>query len=302
MTGFGTAHRDWEGPDGQSGSRRVSVEVRSVNGRFLELKVRQPFGVAVDAAVRKRVERRVRRGRVDLWVHVMAPEGSGLASLGIDAGQLRQLAEAAVDARRIAVEAGLEVRQPNVLELMRFLVGDKHRNDSSLGPPTFLPDLVDDALEGLCAMRDTEGESLERTLAGLFDELAEHVEIVRETLAPEAARIEARVLERMESCAIKAGLEGADRDRVAHEVAALLTRGDVTEEFDRIRSHLGQVRTVLGEALHAGQGKKLDFLVQELLRETTTIGSKITAHRGSAAVIAAKGTIERIREQVQNVE
>ncbi len=302
MTGFGTAHRDWDGLDGEGGSRRVSVETRSVNGRFLELKVRQPFGVAVDAAVRKRVERRVRRGRVDLWIHVMAPEGSGLASLGIEAGQVRQLAEAAVEAGRIAADAGLEVRRPNILEIMRFLAGDKHRVEPRSGPPGFIEELVDEALDGLCAMRDAEGESLQRTLAGLFDELAGHVELIRETLGPEAARIESRVLERMESCAIKAGLEGADRDRVAHEVAALLTRGDVTEEFDRIRSHLGQVRTVLGEALHAGQGKKLDFLVQELLRETTTIGSKITAHQGSAAVIAAKGTIERIREQVQNVE
>ncbi len=302
MTGFGTAHRDWEGEDGAGGSRRISVEVRSVNGRFLELKVRQPFGVAVDAAVRKRVERQVRRGRVDLWVHVMAPEGSGLASLGIDEGQLRQLAEAAVEAGRVSAEVGLEVVSPNALELLRFLSSEKHRSDASSGPPEFLQALVDEALEGLCAMRATEGASLQATLAGLFDELDTHVDAIRETLAPEAARIEAKVLERMQSCAIKAGLDGADRDRVAHEVAALRTRGDVTEEFDRIRSHLAQVRSVLGGEPHAGQGKKLDFLVQELLRETTTIGSKITAHQGSAAVIAAKGTIERIREQVQNVE
>jgi uncharacterized protein (TIGR00255 family) len=95
---------------------------------------------------------------------------------------------------------------------------------------------------------------------------------------------------------------GVDRDRLAQELALLVVRGDVSEELARISSHLEQARSVLAAAPEVGQGKTLDFLSQELLREVTTIGSKITAHAGSAVVINAKRTIERIREQVQNVE
>src|SRR5690606_39637737 len=93
-----------------------------------------------------------------------------------------------------------------------------------------------------------------------------------------------------------------DRERIAQELALLVVRGDVSEELARITSHLGQARGLLGAPAEVGQGKTLDFLSQELLREVTTIGSKITSHAGSAVIIEAKGTIERIREQVQNVE
>ena len=93
-----------------------------------------------------------------------------------------------------------------------------------------------------------------------------------------------------------------DRERLAQEIALLVVRGDVSEELARIASHLEQARAVLAQPAQVGQGKTLDFLSQELNREVTTIGSKITSHAGSAVVIAAKGTIERIREQVQNVE
>jgi uncharacterized protein (TIGR00255 family) len=205
---------------------------------------------------------------------------------------------------RVAAEAGLEVRAPSAAELLRFMAGIRapEKADAASTAPGFLADLVAEALDELCNMRTREGQALQRALSDLADLLQEQVEQLRNSLEGESERLAERVNARVEELAEQGGGMGPDPVRLAQEVALLLARGDVEEELTRIDSHLGQLRRVMEEDSTPGQGKTLDFLCQELLREATTIGGKITSHSGSMNVIEAKGIIERIREQVQNVE
>jgi uncharacterized protein (TIGR00255 family) len=301
MTGFGLAERHWT-----ERSATVRVELRSVNARFLELKLRQPFGVATEHALRKQLEARLGRGRVDLGIRVdeVGSRSDALIDLGVDASQITGVLAALSDLTTAANKASFTVTHPTALDLLRFLL-------SMRGPaanlvthdqaPAFLTELVDDACTKLLAMREQEGQALHDVLHGLLTELEQLVERLVAGLAGEADRLHDQLTARVRALLERVGAE-LDRNRVAQEVAIAVQRGDVSEELARIASHLAQARGVLAAPAEVGQGKTLDFLAQELLREVTTIGSKITSHEGAGTVIAAKRTIERIREQVQNVE
>jgi uncharacterized protein (TIGR00255 family) len=304
MTGFGVADRSWP-----ERGVRVRVELRSVNSRFLELKLRQPFGVAVEHELRRAIEARLGRGRVDISIRI---EGAGeltedpLLALGIERERIAPVLAALGNLADAAYQASFQVSHPTSLDLLRFLVsagGSKTGSAEALEiAPPFLGEVVDEALGRLLGMRETEGHALAGTLTGLLDELAEQIRRVEQSLVGERERIHDQLVERCNALLARVDAGAIDGERIAQELALLVVRGDVSEELARITSHLGQARGLLGAPAEVGQGKTLDFLSQELLREVTTIGSKISSHAGSALVIAAKGIIERIREQVQNVE
>lgn len=306
MTGFGAASRGWQAPDGPL---RVDVEIRSVNARFLELKIRQPFGSRLEPIIRGRAERRLGRGRVDLGIFVRrgvsvdaAPEDP-LGLLGLDEHRVRATLMAARRVSALADEEELELSRPSPVEILRFLQSvNRAAAEAVPSPPPFVEELVDAALDELCGFREREGKALEQTLSALADDLQGQVRALAAELPAEVDRLMAQLCERVREVCERAGAQSPEPDRVAQEVALLVARGDVAEELARIDSHLAQMRMVLAEAPRAGQGKTLEFLSQELMREVTTIGSKITSHAGSRIVIDAKATIERIREQVQNVE
>ncbi len=161
---------------------------------------------------------------------------------------------------------------------------------------------VGQALDALLMMRVTEGAALETVLAGLLDTFEAQVAALREELAGEGDRLAAKLCERVTAIISRAGGEPLDPSRIVQEVAVLVQKADIAEELDRIASHLQQMRGVLAAPAKSGDGKTLDFLCQELFREIATVGSKISSHRGSGIAVEAKGTVERIREQVQNVE
>jgi uncharacterized protein (TIGR00255 family) len=192
------------------------------------------------------------------------------------------------------------------MELLRFLVSPP-MSERAVGPgfsgeaPEFIDELTDEAIGKLVAMRAAEGGSLEQVLTAAFAELERQVAVIRDSLDGEAERLLAQLVVRSNAVLARVDAGSVDRDRLTQELALVLARGDVAEELARIASHLGQARAVLAANPEPGQGKTLEFLSQELLREVTTIGSKITSHTGSAVVIEAKRSIERIREQVQNV-
>ncbi|PRQ06383.1 YicC family protein [Enhygromyxa salina] len=309
MTGFGVSDRPWT-----ERGVRVHVELRSVNARYLELKLRQPFGVAVEHRLRRAVEAQLGRGRVDVSVRV---EGAGellddpLAAVGIERQQVASLLRALGSLADEAARVSVQVSPPTSLDLLRFLASSQaaSRTGSSAADeaPAFIDELVEEALAKLIEMRRVEGGALAATLAALYDELEAQVAQVEQTVAPEGERLLVELAARCEGLLARVdssqiGAARIDRERLEQELALLVVRGDVSEELARIASHLEQARTVLGSPPEVGQGKTLDFLSQELLREVTTIGSKITSHGGSGVVINAKRTIERIREQVQNVE
>ena len=306
MTGFGSAAQAWASPDGPV---RVEVEIRSVNARFLELKLRQPFGPRVEQVLRRRVERRLGRGRVELAVHLRrestADDGAdALGAFGLDEARIGVALRMLARVERRAVEEEVELSRSTSVELLRFLQSASRGAGEALPePPPFVEALVDRALGELCQFRSREGEALHDTIRELADGLAEQVAKIEATLPDEQARLSARWIARVQEVCERAGVSAPiDGERVVQEVAVLVARGDVAEELARIGSHLDQLRGVLAAEPSPGQGKTLDFLSQELLREITTIGSKITSHTGSRIVIEAKGIVERVREQVQNVE
>lgn len=308
MTGYGTASRRWVASDGPWS---LDVEARSVNARFLELKVRQPYGAAIEQKLRRQLGQRVGRGRVELTVHLRATtpeevdERDPLLSLGVERGRVEQTVRAAAEVARIA-HGSLQLSQPNSLEILRFCQGPmRGPTPSAEAPPTpppFLTEVVGEALDGLCSFRDREGEALAEAVGVLASELAEHVDRLEGCLPPERERLADRVSARLQELCARLGAEAVDRERVAQEIAVIVVRGDVAEELARIGSHLTQLRETVAAPAMAGQGKTLEFVAQELLREITTMGSKVTSHEGSRIIIEAKGILERIREQVHNVE
>ncbi len=310
MTGYGAASQAWSPEQGRGRGRvRVDVEVRSVNARFLEIKVRQPFGPSAERALRAVAERHVGRGRVDLSVFVRrdrAPEDASedpLDGLGVDPQRVATVARAAAQINALAAREGLELATPSSLEILRFLSSSKPvPSETTTEVPPFLEALADTAIRELAEFRRREGGNLETALGELADQLERCAQTLAAGLPDESARLHTRIETRLTELTSRAQVAAIDPQRVAQEVAVVVARGDVEEELARIASHLEQMRTTLGAEPGAGQGKTLDFVTQELLREFTTMGSKLTSHEGSRIVIDAKSIIERIREQVQNVE
>ncbi len=308
MTGFGSATRAWRGPEGP---RSVVVEIRSVNGRHLEVRIRQPFAPALEHELRTRVSGRLGRGRVDLMVTLRGLDGAvdadrsdPLAAIGIDSAALDAVVRASVVAAERAARAKLEVVPPTSLQLLEFAMRSQRGSaePDAPEPPSFLLELVDGAIDALVAFRSREGEGLGVVLGGLAAELRGMLGRVAAMAAGEPARAAALLRERLRALIDPAEPTAIDPARLAQEVALLAGRGDVAEELARADIHLTRFAEVLRQPPTPGQGRTLEFVGQELLREFTTIGSKIANHAAAAVVIDAKGTIERIREQVQNVE
>lgn len=297
MTGFGAAACV---TDVAGQPTRLGVEVRSVNQRFLEVKIRQPFGGAAEQGLRRKLEARLGRGRVELLVHL---QGAG-SEAALGPAELGRVAEALAQAQQVEQQArrlGVALAPFDALDVLR-LISARTGGEAPTAAPAELDALVDEALGALCAMRDAEGAALAGVLGELATTLEGQVARLQEVSVGEAERLHDRLQERIAALCGRAGVSPPPPERIAQEVAALVQRGDIEEELARIASHLAQYRAVLVAPAQTGQGKTLDFLSQELFRELTTIGSKITSHAGSAVVIAAKASVERIREQVQNVE
>jgi uncharacterized protein (TIGR00255 family) len=273
------------------------MELRSVNGRYLEVKIRQPFGASVESRLRKRLERAFGRGRVDLSVSYQASSGGELESFGVAAEDVASVVEALRSVADVAPQLG----QPNQLEVLEFLIRRASKSGPAEPEGQLLESVLDDAVRAASAMRHEEGRHLHGVLSELAAQLQDEVRAIESSLIGESERLHANLVSRFEELLQRSDGE-VDDQRVAQELALLLQKGDVSEELARLESHFSQWSSVLAEDASAGQGKRLDFLTQELLREVTTIGSKITAHLGSARVIEAKAIIERMREQVQNVE
>ena len=298
------------GGDGSTVPSKVTVEVRSVNAKYLEPRVKQPFGVEVEKRIRDRIRSRFGRGRIEVLVTwVPAPvEGAGglLTPLGIDEERLREVAASVAEVQRIAHQEGLELSQPTALELLRFLGGSRSSVSApELGvspEPQALVDVVDQALTAMLALRETEGQALHSELQTHLQSLGQSLVGLRQCIAREQQRLTEVAGSRIRELSAQLAAGEVDAQRITQEVALLLVRADVAEEVSRIESHVDQFSSVLQHEPSSGQGRTLDFLCQELFREVTTIGSKISSHEAVPLVIAAKSTVERMREQVQNVE
>jgi len=287
MTGFGAA-------DGVVGGGRVSVEVRSVNHRFFSPSIKLPNVLARwESDVRDALRRKVSRGHVTLAARF---EREGEASpidesrFGAYVTQLRSLQE------RYDLDRALDVG--TVLRLHDVFAGSSREDLPAEAGPELLG-IIDRAVDALLQMRGDEGLRLAAYLE-------ERLHVIEGALERIAVRAPHRVLEQRDRLrqAVRelAGGVDVDEHRLAQEIALLADRLDVAEELSRFHGHITAFRAALAAPQPDGVGKRLGFLLQEMLREANTTGSKGNDGAIVADVLMIKEELERIREQVENLE
>jgi len=291
MTGFAAVSREDNG-------ERVNITVKSVNHLFLDSQIKAPQALAsIESRIKGALQRKLTRGRVELSLSV---EQTALPAreVVLDERLLDQVSSVIDAAReRGVITGGLTasdmLRIPQVMEI-------RARQDASgvserLG--ALVESVLEDALDALIVMRSTEGRFLEADLRTRMATMASFVDELERLSAEGQTGLGDRLRERLAQ--LPADLAG-DPSAVAQEIVRFVSRSDVDEEIARMRGHLEH-----WEGLSKGTepcGRKLDFLLQEMNREINTIGSKVDALRATETVIAAKAELERLREQVQNVE
>lgn len=286
MTGFGAA-------DGSVGGARVSVEIRSVNHRYFNPSIKLPNELSRwEAEVREALRRGVTRGHVTLTARV---ERRRTDDSRIDAERFGSYVE---QIRKLEERFGLAstIDAATVLRLPDVISNDA---DEATGTAEEFVAIVARAVEALDRMRTTEGAKLaayiEARLAVIRDAVERIAQRAPQRLVEQRDRLRTAVQELASGVTI-------DDQRLAQEIAILADRLDVSEEISRFHAHLGAVGTTLGAPPADGVGKRLGFLLQELLREANTTGSKANDSAIVRDVILIKEELERIREQVENLE
>lgn len=297
MTGLGAASRS----AASSKSKRatavlaLSAEVRSVNHKFLQLKLRLPSELAllepeVEALVRKRLE----RGSVTLNVTSHGAAQLSAAELDVDLAR-RYKAQLVKLARELGLEPDIELDD---LARLPGVFSNEPDGQAMKRGRKLLLEVVEAALDNLAEMREREGKVLARDLAKHGAEIARIAALIRARMPLVVKNHHENLRKRVaDLIGEKAVVAPAD---LAREIALLADRLDVTEELTRLESHLAQLSALCAKP--GSVGRQLDFLVQEFLREANTIGSKCNDAQVAHAVVELKTSIERLREQVQNVE
>ena len=287
MTGFGAA-------DGAIGDARASVEIRTVNHRFFSPNIKLPSAFARwEGEIREILRQKIARGHVSLIARVDRPTTAGPV---IDEVRLAQYALTLKDLQKKHGLGG-EVDLATVLRLPDVVTTPSEEMDSTAGEA--LAAIVNKAVDSLMLMRRAEG-------AQLAAFLLERIAAVESRLARIETRAPVRLKEHHErvkrTVSDLIGAPGADPQRIAQEIAILADKLDVAEELDRFRSHLAAFRETAQSKTADPVGKRLGFILQEMVREANTIGSKASDAQIQEDVIAIKEELERIREQVENLE
>ena len=288
MTGYGRAVETVN-------SREFTVELRSVNNRYLDCTVKLPRSVSfAEEAVKQAVKASISRGKVDVYITIRSENGAD-AQVTLNTAMVEgYLAAMEQMAEKYPVKNDISVsllsRMPEVFSVEKPEVDEEQ----------LLADLmsvVNKALEGYDAMRTREGQALEndlRSRGATIEDLVSQVEAGNaQTVIDYRTRLEARLKEVLASTTI-------DESRILTEAAIFADKVAVDEETVRLRSHLQQMYSMLSGG--GAVGRKLDFLLQEMNREANTIGSKCTDVRLARIVVDIKAELEKIREQTQNIE
>lgn len=288
MTGF--ARRE-----GGHGSWTWAVEARSVNGRNLETRFRGPPGFeGLERAVREAAQARFQRGQIG--VNLQAKRAEGAASIKINHDLIERYLtaiEAHIAAGRAAVptadgvlalrgviESGEAVDDPDVLETLEAAMARD----------------IDAALDDLAGARNQEGQALQDLIAGFIAGIETRVEHAAAAAEAQGPLIRDRFARRLEDLLG----EAAPPDRILQEASVMAVRADVREELDRLAAHCASARALLDQGQPAG--RQLDFLTQEFMREANTLTAKSASPALTAVGLELKAVIDRMREQVQNVE
>ena len=288
MTGFGNAK-------GACGKLEISVEIKSVNNRYLDCTIKLPrvFNM-LEEPLKAVVQRHISRGKVDVYIVI---DSSNADDIEIKVNH--PLAKAYVSAlKSIAAENGLS-GSINVADITRFpdiLQAEKRETDPDL-LCACIAGILEEALSGFNGMRMREGAKLKHDITERLD-VIERLTAIAEEISPRSVaeyrkKLEARMSEILQTAEI-------DEARILTEAAIFADRVAINEETVRLRSHIAQLREMLD--CQESVGRKIDFLVQEFNRETNTIGSKGNDAEMSKTIVDLKAEIEKIREQAQNIE
>ncbi len=286
MTGYGAGQRSL-------GDASVSVEARAVNHRYLEASIRGPrWALPLEGDVREMVKKRFSRGRFDIYIRL---GGGARLAAPIDADAAKSLLATLRSLKsELAIPGEVDL---SILATFRDLLKGAEPELDKNDVRTPLMESLGDALDALGRMRGKEGDALAKDLSAHLGAVRERCEAIRSRLPEARKRLTERMRERILEFA--EGVE-VDEGRLEQEMVYAAERGDISEELSRLDSHVAQFREML-EA-EGPIGRKLDFLVQEMNREANTISSKSIDLALTQNAVDMKSAIEKIREQVQNVE
>jgi len=292
MTGFASLA-------GNQGSRSWAWEMRSVNARGLDIRLRLPEGLGdLELALRKAIGARFARGNISVGLRLQKARENGAASLNSD--QLDQILEALRLTEARAQQKGLHLTASSAADILslRGVLDTSDEDDDISGLVKTLKDQIPPLLDAFAQARAAEGDALAMVLTDQIEQIeklveqARHLaEVRREQMGETLKRNLALVLE---------NAEGVDADRLAQELALIAVKADVTEEIDRLNAHVVAARALL--ETNAPIGRKFDFLMQEFNREANTLCSKSGSTDLTRIGLDLKTVIDQMREQVQNVE
>ena len=292
MTGFASVTREDD-------AATVAVTIRALNGRFLDLQLRSPQALAaLEADVRALVGKHIARGRVELSVSIQQRQTPGV-DVEFNEEFARALEAAMEQARARGLVSGT-LTPGDLLRLPQAItIRDRPRDDEGAQKALAVQarGAIESALVDLDAMRSREGDHLRADHDARRALVADLVERVAVAADEGRGAMEQRLADRVRE--LRTELQ-ADEAAVAQEIVRVASRSDISEEIARFRGHVSHWATLADSPEPCG--RKLDFLLQEMNREVNTMGSKADGLRVSELIIAAKAELEKLREQVQNVE
>lgn len=289
MTGYGRARRELH-------RRDITVEVRSVNNRYLDCTVKMPrMYVFAEDAVKQCVQKAVSRGKVDVFITVDA-SAADVAKVNVNRELAAQYTAALNTLAEVCGPTAYKITPDQLARFPDVLTVTKADEDLETVSED-LCDVLRDALAAFNAMRSTEGARLAEDIGNRLDNILAYTARVEErspeTVAEYRRKLTARMQEVLQSATV-------DEQRILAEAAIYADKVAVDEETVRLRSHVSQLRTMLES--DEPMGRKMDFLIQEVNRESNTIGSKCSDVEIAQVVVGLKAEVEKMREQVQNVE
>ncbi|MGB3223182.1 MAG: YicC/YloC family endoribonuclease [Desulforhopalus sp.] len=288
MTGFGRGELETDG-------RVWTAEVRCVNNRYLDLKMKLPRGYALlEEKIRKKVSETYLRGRVDIFLSVSG-DFSDLQEVKVNL----PLAEGYINALQLlSGQFGLkEVITTQMVASYPDVMVREQKDDDLIAVWGIVEKVIDAALENCDTMRTQEGKILAADLMTRLSFFENTIDTIEKSIPELLEQRLKNLQERLEKLLANVQL---DPTRLVQEVAVMADKTDVTEEIVRLRCHIGQFKLFLGE--ESGIGRKLDFLIQEFLREVNTLASKINDAAVAHLTVDLKSELEKMREQVQNIE
>jgi uncharacterized protein (TIGR00255 family) len=289
MTGFGRA-------ESQDGDYSYKAEIRSVNNRFIDISTRLPKAFSdLDHSLKKLVKSHCARGSINVTITLVSSnEGSGEWEIKSNLPLATQYVEAL---KEIQTSLGLEgkINIDSITSLRDVIKIEPITIDPA--KESLLLDIAEAALESLQKMRVEEGEHLQKDLSERIDAIEKNAAEIGKRQPEVIQEYKARLKEKVKL--LNDGID-IDEGRLAQETAILADRCDITEEITRLSSHLNQFRKLFDST--EPTGRKLEFITQEINREVNTMGSKSSDTHMSNLVIEIKSTLEKIREQLQNIE